>query len=100
VLWCYAAASAIGVLLGTRYRIPALVLATWLVVLAAFGTGLAIGSPAGRNVMATLAAVLALQIGYIAGVLLTYIMSKTDLRRFPRGVSDRPNEHRTRQDHR
>jgi hypothetical protein len=70
------------------------------VVVAAFGIGLAIGLPLGRNVVSTLAAVLALQLGYGAGALVTYGMSKSETRRSYRGLSARPEERRTRQDHR
>lgn len=76
MLWLYVAAGGIGLLFGLCFRVPAIVAASAALAMA----GLIIGSVAGWSAWTMLAAVFggtfALQVGYLAGLLLMCAWSR------------------------
>jgi hypothetical protein len=73
VHWCLVAAAFAGLLLGLRFRVPALLAATALVIgITAVAGGLA-GVPRQQLLLSLLASVLSLQGAYLGGVLLAVV---------------------------
>jgi hypothetical protein len=94
VFWGCAAAGAIGVVIGMRYRVSSLVVATWLLLLGVVGAAL-LGPATDWSYAAMLAPILALQAGYGLGAFLAYGFSE----RPPQRLHDRrPGDAPTRRD--
>ena len=76
MLWAYAGVSGFGLLLGLRYRAPAVIVASAVLML----LGATICRLAGWSIWTAMAAafssVLALQCGYLVGLLLTCVASR------------------------
>ncbi|PSC03998.1 hypothetical protein SLNSH_16335 [Alsobacter soli] len=70
--WALCAIGLSGLLLGTRFRAPALIVASALALFGLLATGLALEWPASRIVIRVVAGVAALQAGFGLGVLLTW----------------------------
>lgn len=68
MLWAYAAAGGLGLLLGLRYRVPAVVLASAAVALASVFVAPFAGWSLWATVVTAFVGVLALQCGYVAGL--------------------------------
>jgi hypothetical protein len=96
VFWGCAAAGAIGLVIGMRYRVSALVVATWLLLFGILGAAATGGFSAGWSYAAMLAPVLALQAGYGLGAFFAYGLSS---RRPPQSLRDpHPGDRPTRRD--
>jgi hypothetical protein len=75
--WSIAAVSATGLLIGLRFRAPALIAATAVTLVAcafAFGADGVVGL---RDIVSVLAIVLALQFAYLAGLFLAVVWSRS-----------------------
>ena len=69
MLWSLLAAFVVGIALGLRFRAPALIAATGLVVVSTVLASAVADAPRSGLPLALLASVLALQAGYLVGVL-------------------------------
>src|SRR5262245_44465411 len=89
VLEVFAACAGLGLLLSLRYRVPALIAATALLVPAGSAIGLLTGWPLWIAVLAAGSAAAALQCGYLAGLLAACGASRAGL--WPFGIR-RPSD--------
>ena len=80
VLWGCAAIGAVGIFLGIRYRISAMLAATWLLLIGLSWSAWQFEALAGDRIATVLVPVLALQIGYVVGALLAHGLAGTQPR--------------------
>ncbi|MCT8999407.1 hypothetical protein [Chelativorans intermedius] len=71
--WSLVSVGMVGLLIGLRYRVSALIAATLLTVIAGFGAMWFLELPGQRRLMWTLFLVIALQGGYMLGLVLTML---------------------------
>ena len=76
MLWAYASASGLGLLLGLRYRAPAVIAGSVVLTLLGAPVCRLAGWSTWTAVAAAFSSVLALQCGYLAGLLLTCVASR------------------------
>ena len=86
MLWALLGVVAMGLVLGSRFRISALLPATTATVIANVAIRLAAGSPTVRIIVSTVLLVLALESAYLAGLLLARGRSKAGARSKLRGL--------------
>lgn len=76
----------IGAILGLRFTVLVLVPAMIVSSIAIFGIGIAYGDSPWSMVIAVLLAITALQIGYLAGSVIQFVVAKTRARKHSLGI--------------
>jgi len=93
VLWAFTIAGMIGLVLGLRYRMPAIVAASGLVLVGGIAVAPLTGLPLWTALAAPFGALCALQSGYIAGLMLSCAMSSARATAPPRGAAAGVHQH-------
>jgi len=88
MLWTFAAAGLIGLVLGLRFRAPAVIAASGIVVVGGVAVAPLSGLPFWTALAALLGTLCALQSGYIVGLMLWSVVSRA--RRAPAGTDEHP----------
>jgi len=79
-------AALMGFILGLRFKVLILAPAIVISLVAIFGIGIANGNNPRSILLATLFATTALQIGYLAGIVIRFGVARTRARRHPSGI--------------
>ncbi|HXV28827.1 MAG TPA: hypothetical protein VD840_00700, partial [Sinorhizobium sp.] len=84
VTWSFLAVGAAGVLIGLRFRVPALLVASCATIVASVTATQLLGFSDQRIGLATLYLVLTLQGGYLIGLLFAFLLHRAAFDRPPR----------------
>ena len=88
MLWALAGAGGMGLLLGLRFRVPALIAATWLTAAACLSLAPFMDLGLMPTLVFTFASLGVLQVGYLAGLMLFCAWSRARLSSADRKLSN------------